>query len=163
MCRYSTATTPLLLIGLMLVALVVEAAAAADRDVWTTGSKSSRWLKTVSRQTIRGCGFQPWVCNQAETPPYTMRCCGNRCVNVTSDPNHCGFCLIRCPFTRQCCGGLCVNTNFNPFHCGRCFHFCGLGIPCIFGLCGYSMPDPATPSASFPPALSNSSTTSTII
>nr|DAD23456.1 TPA_asm: hypothetical protein HUJ06_024919 [Nelumbo nucifera] len=155
------AATPLLvglILLLLLVALAVEA--AAERDVWTTGSRSSRWLKAVSRQTITGCRFQPSICNQGETPPYTMRCCRNRCVNVTSDSNQCGLCLNRCPFTRQCCGGLCVNTNSNPFHCGRCFHFCGFGMPCVFGLCGYSTSDP---SASFPPALTNLSTTSTMI
>ncbi|KAI3688514.1 hypothetical protein L2E82_46138 [Cichorium intybus] len=106
------------------------------------------WVRRVSNQ-VTGCRDRPWVCNRGEEPsPVRRRCCGNRCVEVTSDVNNCGVCGIRCPFTWQCCRGVCVDTNINPFNCGRCFNRCPFFTFCTYGMCGYAGPKPPFP---FPP------------
>ncbi|KAI3441691.1 uncharacterized protein J3R85_002299 [Psidium guajava] len=118
----------------------------------TNPSSSSPWLKTVSKNGWPrpvGCWTKPWICNQGESPPFRMRCCKNRCVDITSDVDHCGLCAIRCPYTWQCCFGLCRNININPLHCGRCFNRCPFGVPCLFGMCGYARPLP--PRRPYPP------------
>ncbi|KAI3717911.1 hypothetical protein L1987_69826 [Smallanthus sonchifolius] len=113
------------------------------------------WVRRVRHQAI-GCADRPWVCNSGGFPsPVRRRCCGNRCVEVTSDVNNCGVCGIRCPFTWQCCRGVCIDTNINPFNCGRCFNRCPFFTFCTFGMCGYAGPlppfPPRPPKPPFPP------------
>ncbi|XP_010064326.2 stigma-specific STIG1-like protein 4 [Eucalyptus grandis] len=121
----------------------------------TNASSSSAWLlKVVSKggdPRPIGCWSRPWICNRGETPPFRMRCCRNRCVDITSDIDHCGLCAIRCPYTWKCCFGLCRNININPLHCGRCFNRCPFGVPCLFGMCGYARPLPPRRPFPFPP------------
>ncbi|KAK7316782.1 hypothetical protein RJT34_00498 [Clitoria ternatea] len=98
---------------------------------------SSPWLKNAVKQRVSGCFGRPRVCSQGEFPARIL-CCRNRCVNVTSDRNNCGFCAIRCPFNWQCCGGFCRNINLSFLNCGRCGHRCPIGSLCWFGMCGYA-------------------------
>ncbi|KAK7305150.1 hypothetical protein VNO77_43050 [Canavalia gladiata] len=100
-------------------------------------SVSSPWLKKNMIHRDSGCRGRAWVCNQGGFRSR-IRCCRNRCVNVTSDNNNCGLCRIRCPFNWRCCGGLCRNINLSIFNCGRCGHRCPFGVLCLFGMCGYS-------------------------
>ncbi|KAL7186605.1 hypothetical protein ACSBR2_028355 [Camellia fascicularis] len=115
-------------------------------------SPSSPWLNRVTDPRAPGCGKRPWICEQEENPPpkFRMKCCQNRCIDVTSDINNCGLCGLRCPFTWQCCRGLCINTNINPFHCGRCDHRCTFRSLCFYGMCGYAAPLPEPPQHPFP-------------
>ncbi|KAK3019635.1 hypothetical protein RJ639_004997 [Escallonia herrerae] len=117
----------------------------------TNGSStSSPWLRRVKNPRAIGCWNRPWICNEGEFPPRIKKlCCRNRCVDVTSDPNNCGLCGIRCPFTWQCCRGLCIDTNVNPFHCGSCDHKCPFMSYCVYGMCGYAQP--ILPPFPFPP------------
>lgn len=65
------------------------------------------------------CWLKPWICRKQLKPFEPMFCCRNRCVNVGSDPDNCGFCGIRCPFGWRCCHGICVDTMvmlYIPFH-----------------------------------------------
>ncbi|RHN46736.1 putative stigma-specific protein Stig1 [Medicago truncatula] len=73
-----------------------------------------------------------------ENPPRSV-CCRNRCVDVTSDADNCGFCGIRCPFIGnwQCCNRFCANINFSPFNCGACGIRC---LGCLFGRCPSTNP-----------------------
>ncbi len=51
-------------------------------------------------------------------------CCSNTCVDITSDPNNCGFCGTTCG-TQSCCAGNCTNTMGNdPNNCGGCGVVC---------------------------------------
>ncbi|OIW16361.1 hypothetical protein TanjilG_19077 [Lupinus angustifolius] len=101
------------------------------------------------------CRNRPFACSFGEFPPRSL-CCGNSCVDVTSDTANCGLCGIRCSFNYKCCNRLCINTNINPLNCGRCGRVCPIGRLCLFGLCGgvqdpYPMPPPLTePPTSMP-------------
>ncbi|KAK2387190.1 Stigma-specific Stig1 family protein [Trifolium repens] len=108
------------------------------QNVTNVSSSYSPWLKKDMEQRPYGCRRRPWVCSNGEFPPRSM-CCRNRCVNVTSDKNNCGFCSIRCPFNWQCCRGFCRDINWSIFNCGRCGHRCPFGEFCFYGMCGYGM------------------------
>ncbi|KAL5077465.1 hypothetical protein RYX36_016449 [Vicia faba] len=110
----------------------------------SSSSLHSQWLKKIIKQRYSGCRSRPWVCRGGEIPSRSM-CCGNRCVNVTSDNNNCGFCRSRCPFNWQCCKGLCRDINISIFNCGKCGHRCPFGELCYFGMCGYGGTSPFPP------------------
>ncbi|KAJ4725152.1 Stigma-specific protein Stig1 [Melia azedarach] len=117
-----------------------------QNDTNNASSSSSSWLKKVTNWDPRprpsGCWNRPWVCRQREAPGTRMRCCRNRCIDVSSDVNNCGLCRIRCRFAWQCCRGFCTNINRNPFNCGRCGNRCPWGVRCVYGMCGYAQPWP---------------------
>lgn len=131
------------LILLNLSNLVHAATNSSTHDPWLTRLKNPRFI---------GCRRRPWICLE-DFPRIGRRCCRNRCVDVRSDANNCGFCGIRCRFTRQCCRGRCVNTNRNPFHCGRCDHRCPFPTLCFYGMCGYAQPSPRPPHCAPPPPM----------
>ncbi|RHN46738.1 putative stigma-specific protein Stig1 [Medicago truncatula] len=89
-------------------------------------------------QESYNCALRPWICSAGENPPRSV-CCRNRCVDVTSDADNCGFCGIRCPFIGnwQCCNRFCANINFSPFNCGACGIRC---LGCLFGRCPSTNP-----------------------
>lgn len=129
-----------LLLGLLVQIEGNSTPNALHQDATSVSSTLSPWLKKVENKKPRpsGCRGRPWVCkNKGEFPPTRSMCCGNRCVNVDSDPNNCGLCGIRCPFSWQCCRGLCRDTNVSVFNCGKCGHRCPIGVSCFFGMCGY--------------------------
>lgn len=79
-------------------------------------------------------------------PPFSV--CGEQCVDLGGDPQHCGSCDVKCPALCQqgdcverCtapfveCNGQCVNTGDNPAHCGACFNRCDPGETCTQGQC----------------------------
>lgn len=90
----------------------------------------------VDDDTSLDCSTRPSICGRGEFPPRSV-CCQNRCVDVTSDINNCGFCGIRCRFNFQCCNRLCINTNISPFNCGGCGRECSIGRLCLFGMCAF--------------------------
>ena len=101
--------------------------------------------------------YDPW------TDPYTdyidwtdsMPCppgltlCWGMCVDLRTDPNHCGECgyacppgsacwdfmcwpgdpcdSIACPEPLACCWGECVDTMWDPYNCGGCGSYCPWG------------------------------------
>lgn len=80
-------------------------------------------------------------------------CCGNECVDIETDEEHCGFCTHpchpgfecvdgRCACDRDddcqgrpCCDGKCVDTTSDPDNCGECGNACDSGC-CLSGACG---------------------------
>src|SRR5262249_59518427 len=44
-----------------------------------------------------------------------MRTCSGTCIDITSDPAHCGDCDRACDAGAQCCGGICVTTQACTF------------------------------------------------
>jgi hypothetical protein len=96
------------------------------------------------------------TCAAACQPPLTN--CGGSCVNLTTDPNHCGGCNsapcpgaapscsggtcgpFNCPAGRTYCGGNCIDLSDDPNNCGACGVTCpvtGAGPgACTGGTCG---------------------------
>ncbi|KAK7300051.1 hypothetical protein RJT34_10883 [Clitoria ternatea] len=105
---------------------------------------------------LMGCRTRPWICLRGEFPPRTV-CCGDRCVDLTSDRDNCGLCGIRCSLVRQCCNRLCLNIYVNPFNCGRCGNVCPIGRLCLLGFCSASQQTttPISPPLPIPPPLEN--------
>ncbi|KAJ9153822.1 hypothetical protein P3X46_027223 [Hevea brasiliensis] len=99
-----------------------------------------------------GCRSKPWICREGNRRPKAqMRCCRNKCVDVSSNVNHCGLCGVKCPFSWLCCHGFCVDVNISPFNCGKCGSKCPWGIRCDYGMCGYSEPESEPEPLSLPP------------
>ncbi|MBW2263743.1 MAG: hypothetical protein JRG91_17415 [Deltaproteobacteria bacterium] len=92
----------------------------------------------------------------SDPPPDGTGCsaglvmCGTECVDVDSDPAHCGGCFSACGTDEFCslgscvtecpsylseCGFACVDLEFNPAHCGACDHMCASWEYCSSGSC----------------------------
>ncbi|MBN1770197.1 MAG: hypothetical protein JXB32_02955 [Deltaproteobacteria bacterium] len=95
----------------------------------------------------------------APCPPGRVRC-GGECVDLTSNPEHCGGCDLACPAGSVCneggcastcsgvltlCGASCVDLRSNPDHCGECDHACDGALnadgTCLDGVCGIACRD----------------------
>lgn len=76
--------------------------------------------------------------------------CGTDCVDLGSDPDHCGSCTNVCGDGLVCsqsacsascasgetnCDGACVDVNSSAQHCGSCGQPCNAGTPCVNGVC----------------------------
>jgi hypothetical protein len=78
--------------------------------------------------------------------------CGGVCVDLFTDPDHCGGCAIACPDGSVCtagecaptcdtasgeadCGGVCVNLFTDADNCGNCGVACVPEEDCISGTC----------------------------
>ncbi|MCS6915703.1 MAG: hypothetical protein RMK29_10055 [Myxococcales bacterium] len=76
--------------------------------------------------------------------------CNGVCVNVKSDPRHCGACNNACPAGTVChrgacslrcgdgttaCGGACVDLTTDAAHCGACGRACPADRTCREGTC----------------------------
>lgn len=70
-----------------------------------------------ARLQDQDCWLRPWICREGLPPFVPVFCCRNRCVNVSWDPDNCGFCGIRCPFGWTCCQGICVDTMVMLYIC----------------------------------------------
>jgi hypothetical protein len=78
--------------------------------------------------------------------PAGTSACGDfpdtACVNLRTDPFHCGSCLNRClAGVTTCCAvgplepGECVDTQTDERHCGGCGRACAAGETCLSGRC----------------------------
>src|SRR5439155_25885653 len=76
--------------------------------------------------------------------------CGDRCVDLLSDPRNCGACGITCNAQGVCnqgkcalpcamgltaCSGACVNLQTDNNNCGKCTIVCANGMACAGGAC----------------------------
>ena len=101
--------------------------------------------------TQLGC-IREWIRNlpaDAGAAAETCEMCGgSSCVELSSDPSHCGSCDVACPAGAACeagqcmcgpglaaCGTLCVDTQANASHCGGCDKTCPTGALCNVGEC----------------------------
>jgi hypothetical protein len=86
--------------------------------------------------------------------------CGSTCVNLASDPHHCGHCSHNCPSGNTCvhgtctaptepsgcasgevmCAGTCVTLATDPANCGACGQACAAGQACVSGQCTTECP-----------------------
>jgi hypothetical protein len=89
-----------------------------------------------------------------ECTPDEVRC-GEACVRISEDPEHCGGCGIPCNVDEHCvagvcssggcpigytdCGGHCVDPETSGGHCGGCGNDCEAGTGCVDGTCRASI------------------------
>ncbi|MBI5513434.1 MAG: hypothetical protein HY909_06665 [Deltaproteobacteria bacterium] len=98
---------------------------------------------TAAPDAPAGCGDGSALCAEGA---------GMRCVDVRTDPNHCGRCGVRCCTGMPCvdgrCQGIfgcspgstrcdcaCVNTQTDSSNCGACGNSCPAGRVCHSGIC----------------------------
>ena len=144
------------------LALFGQAAALCDGEVRVVlGNSASSYLIDKLRGT--GCGAQMPVA--APLPNETIDCIaawidgldpvaacetcdvGDLCIDLATDPAHCGTCGTACPSTSTCvggtctcpaddtvCGESCVDLNSDPANCGACSTDCG-ALFCLEGQC----------------------------
>ena len=75
-------------------------------------------------------------------------CGGTACIDLATDPNHCGTCGVACPAGSACaggqcmcagglelCDGKCVDGQSDLMNCGKCGHVCSTGSLCNVGQC----------------------------
>lgn len=80
--------------------------------------------------------------------PSTLSECGGACLDLASDPSHCGACTTDCGSGGFCsgascgcmsglmaCGGTCTDTQGDAMHCGSCTTACRAGQICANGTC----------------------------
>lgn len=95
----------------------------------------------------------PVTCDTLNCP---HGCCDDKCVDLRSDPQHCGRCDTKCTnycLNSQCmtscsgeyarvCSMKCVDLSINADNCGGCDNKCGPNMQCSDALCqcipGYS-------------------------
>ncbi|KHN38263.1 hypothetical protein glysoja_003928 [Glycine soja] len=75
-----------------------------------SSSSSTSLMELKDENQIIGCRGRPLICSRGEFPPRSM-CCGDRCVDVTSDRENCveeyaplgGYAYLdRVPLSKQC-------------------------------------------------------------
>jgi Stigma-specific protein, Stig1 len=60
--------------------------------------------------------------------------CGGVCVDMNSDPNHCGSCTTVCPSGQVCSSGQCICAD-GQAPCGESKTCCASGYSCVSGMC----------------------------
>lgn len=104
----------------------------------------------------KGC-IEDWIAGEASPPDAGTdaeidggceTCGGSACVDVATDPAHCGKCDAPCPAGAACsggqcacagglavCGDACVDTMSDQAHCGGCDAPCPSGALCMGAQC----------------------------
>jgi len=93
-------------------------------------------------------GSSPGTTTTDETGPGCETCGGAACIDLTTDPAHCGACDAPCPAGIACdqgtcacpdgtvpCGDACVDVQADGMHCGGCGMPCEPGLVCLDGAC----------------------------
>ena len=62
-------------------------------------------------------------------------CCAGRCIAALSDEKNCGGCGVVCSSGLNCCSGKCLDTNEDFRHCGSCGKTCATGNICTRKSC----------------------------
>jgi hypothetical protein len=118
-------------LGGVLSARTAQEAAAALR-IGGTGCSTGGQCKTGQCVGDRcSCSRKFPNCKQPTNPCKEATCnfSTKRCVITTKGDG------TSCPTNRTCCSGTCVNIGTNPAHCGRCPTACGTGATCVHGAC----------------------------
>ena len=106
----------------------------------------------VTCNTPGPCQGAAGVCNPAGICEYPSictvaapTCCGNTCVDTTTDANHCGNCSTVCTPLESCKGGSCTPN------CGQVDDVCTTNADCCSGAtCQPNRDNPAIKTCAFP-------------
>ena len=118
-----------------------------------TNGKSARIINkndlNIEIVKIRLHDFQGKILAQCVSCPEGLEKCNNDCVDLNTNPEHCGSCGNICPEGENCedgvcvscpeglekCDNDCVDLNTNPEHCGSCGNICPDNERCVGGEC----------------------------
>jgi hypothetical protein len=111
------------------------------------------WL--LAACALSACGDnksnEPKDKNEALSCPSGLEVCGDDCVDLAANADHCGACGETCEDTEVCsrgacaarcadglseCDGACVNLSADIRACGACGESCAAGERCVDGACG---------------------------
>lgn len=108
-------------------------------------SRTSTGRNAYESAQKEACDCCP-ACQNCDGP--SDQCCGNACVDVSSDPDNCGACGQACRADQACiaaecqcpsgqleCDGQCVNLSTNHDNCGACGQACDADQVCTGGTC----------------------------
>ena len=132
-------------------------ALACNSGMGDESSESSAFTSpatsTTSGETSTGDPTSTGTSGEESTGPSCAKplgFCGDLCVDLENDPNHCGDCDQICAQGLTClegqcgvacgpmavaCGETCTDLDLDPNNCGECEHTCDPGIACLNGVC----------------------------
>jgi len=120
-----------------------------------TNGKSARIINkndlNIEIVKIRLHDFQGKILAQCVSCPEGLEKCNNDCVDLNTNPEHCGSCgnicpdnercvggeckIIPCPDGQKQCGDKCVDLKSDSENCGKCNHLCLEQQRCQDGVC----------------------------
>jgi hypothetical protein len=136
-----------------------SAAGVAQALVWAeTADALSLAILIDNPEAIMRAGANPSLCRDIGTVtlrtrslmnggcPMGLTRCGEDCINLNADLQHCGACdsacdlactggACECPASQTQCGNLCINTRTDRQNCGACGNDCPGGQTCDGGAC----------------------------
>jgi hypothetical protein len=78
-----------------------------------------------------GCGGSCGPCPTGKTCDTQGKCvCQPTCAGKACGDDGCGGHCGQCPAGKTCCGGSCVDLESDPAHCGTCDNPCAVGVTC---------------------------------
>lgn len=112
-----------------------------------------QWLGVVG--ILAGVSLSVWGCSESGAdegdgadPCGAAELCGDRCVSVADDLQHCGACDQACGTGQTCaqgacacmgelssCGASCTNLQTDGANCGQCGNACPTTLVCSLGQC----------------------------
>ncbi|MFN8593885.1 MAG: hypothetical protein U0031_20685 [Thermomicrobiales bacterium] len=72
-------------------------------------------------------GSQPSVAGKRKKCKGGKKRCGGKCVDLQTNPKHCGRCNTVCADGKICAGGFCLTSCDNPKTCGAPLNPCAVG------------------------------------
>lgn len=108
------------------------------------------WLAVLLAGALWGCKDDGTSQYELPVCAAALRACAQGCVDVQTNPAHCGGCGIACGAGQTCqagvctnacpqgqaaCGAACADLTTHPAHCGGCNNACPAGQLCVRGGC----------------------------
>ncbi|MCA9695396.1 MAG: LamG-like jellyroll fold domain-containing protein [Nannocystaceae bacterium] len=134
-----------------------EVVTTATTEASDTGSETAASTSDASTSdaTTAGATTDDATTDGVECPPG-QEDCGQGCVDVAVEPDHCGGCGIACVGSESCvdgacalecptgavnCFGTCQYLDYDQWNCGACGHICSDDEICYSGMCRYNCYD----------------------
>jgi hypothetical protein len=89
-----------------------------------TGALSLLALRAEETAAKKGKGKRKKRKKSSLSCPSGYSACGQQCVDLTDNTQHCGACFVVCSPGKVCCGGVCANLLDDDNHCSACGRRC---------------------------------------